>query len=94
MKHTIIKLRQEFLRHLGDYLFLLTAGILFVIALSIFKGERLLEFIMLLLFVSLYILWGIYHHIARNDLHLRIVLEYILIGFTVLYLLKILILPT
>ena len=81
-------------KYLGDYLFLLTAGILFLIAISLLRGERLMEFIMLLLFVTIYILWGVYHHIARNDLHLRIVIEYILIGFTVMFLLKVLILPT
>ena len=86
-------LKSEFKKHIADYLFLLTAGVFFIVSLSLFRGERLLEFLMVLIFVSIYILWGIYHHIIKNDLHFKIVLEYILIGFTVLFLLKILILP-
>ncbi len=93
MNHFILKLKKEIRKHLGDYLFLFTAGVVFCLSLSLFKGERLLEFILLLIFVTLYILWGIYHHAIRNDLHFKIVLEYILIGFTILFLLKILILP-
>lgn len=86
-------MKKEILKHLGDYLFLITAGIAFLTALSVLKGQKILEFIVLLIFVSIYILWGIYHHIIRNDIHLKIVLEYIFIGFTALFLLKILILP-
>ena len=76
-----------------DYLLLITAGILFLISLNIFKGERLLEFIILFIFISFYILWGIYHHIIDDSLHLKVVVEYMLIAFTVMFLLKIIILP-
>lgn len=27
-----------------------------------------------------YVLWGIIHHVMEDDLHLRIVIEYVLIG--------------
>lgn len=80
-------------KHGFDYLLLSTGGIFFLIAINVFRGERLLEFIVLLCFVSLYIIWGVYHHIIEDTLHLKIVIEYILVGFTILFLLKMIILP-
>jgi len=86
-------LKKEIQRHPFDYLLFITVGVFFILALSIFKGERLIEFVVLLSFVSFYIIWGIYHHVIQNSLHLKVVLEYVLIGFTILFLLKIFILP-
>lgn len=93
MKHFIKHLERELKKHLFDYLLLFTSGIFFLIALNVFKGERLMQFIILFAFTSLYILWGIYHHIIDDTLHLKTVIEYILIGFTVIFLLKVIILP-
>ena len=93
MKHIIIHLKKELYNSLFDYLLLITAGVIFLISLNLFKGERLLEFIILFIFTSFYILWGIYHHIIEDSLHLKIVVEYILIAFTIMFLLKIIILP-
>jgi len=93
MKHLIVHLKKELSKSMFDYLLLITAGIIFLISLNIFKGERLLEFIILFIFTSFYILWGIYHHIIEDSLHLKIVVEYILIAFTIMFLLKIIILP-
>ncbi|PIZ64793.1 hypothetical protein COY14_04000 [Candidatus Roizmanbacteria bacterium CG_4_10_14_0_2_um_filter_36_9] len=86
-------LKKELQRHPFDYLLFITVGVFFIMALSIFKGERLIEFVILLSFVSFYIIWGIYHHVIQNSIHLKVVLEYLLIGFTILFLLKIFILP-
>ncbi len=94
MTHHLVRyLKQDFTAHLFDYLLLITAGVFFLISVNIFKGERLLEFILLLAFTTFYIIWGIYHHIVEDDLHLKVVIEYILIGFTIMFLLKALILP-
>jgi len=93
MKHFLKHLFKEIKNNLFDYLLLITAGVFFIAALNIFKGEKLMEFIILLVFVSFYIVWGIYHHIVESGLHLKIVLEYILIGFTFIFLLKLIILP-
>jgi len=93
MKHIVIYLKKEVKKNLLDYLFLFTAGVFFVVSLNMFKGERMLEFVVLLGFASFYIVWGIYHHILEDTLHLKTVIEYILIAFTVVFLLKILILP-
>ena len=93
MKDLAQFVHREFKTHTFDYLLFTTAGIFFLISLNIFKGERLIEFVILLAFTSFYIIWGIYHHIIENTLHFKIVLEYILIGFPILFLLKLLILP-
>jgi len=86
-------LKKEFKNNLLDYLLLITVGVFFIMAINFFKGERLIEFIFLLLFASFYIIWGIYHHILEDSLHLKIVVEYILIAFTLIFLLKIIIFP-
>lgn len=93
MNHFLNYLKKETKKHLFDYLLLVTAGVFFLLSINLFQGERFLEFIILLAFVSFYILWGVYHHVVSQDVHLRIVLEYILIGFTMVFLLKMLILP-
>lgn len=85
--------KKELRAHLFDYLLLVTAGIFFLIILNSVRGERFLEFFVVLLYVSFYIVWGVYHHLFEDSLHLKNVVEYILIGFTILFLLKILILP-
>ncbi len=77
--------------HLFDYLLFFTAGIIFLIALNFFKGEKLIEFILFLIFISFYIIHGIYHHAIKDQLKLKIVIEYILLGFLVLFLIKLLI---
>jgi hypothetical protein len=84
---------KELQKHVFDYLLLFTAGLFFLVSLSVFKGERLIEFIILFAFTSLYIIWGIYHHIIEDTLHLKTVIEYILIGFTIMFLMKIIIFP-
>ncbi|MCL4364326.1 hypothetical protein M1328_03745 [Patescibacteria group bacterium] len=93
MEHLIVHLKKELKRHFFDYSLLITAGIFFLVAINAFRGERFLEFTILLAFASFYIIWGVYHHLIDNSLHLRNVLEYILIGFTILFLLKIIIIP-
>jgi len=93
MKHLVHHIQKEIRKHSFDYLLFITAGVFFILALNLFRGERLIEFIVLLSFVSFYIIWGIYHHVIEDTLHLKIVLEYVLIGFTILFLIKLLILP-
>lgn len=87
------EIKKEFKKNLFDYLLFLTACIVFIIALTIFQGERTIEFAIVAAFIAFYISWGIYHHIIDNTLRLKVILEYVLIGFTTLFLLKILIIP-
>lgn len=89
IKHAYREIKKNFY----DYLLLVTAGVFFICGISIFQGERLAEFTFLLFFVFFYIIWGIYHHSHQTGLHLKIVIEYILIGFLFTFLLKLVILP-
>jgi hypothetical protein len=89
MKHLVFAIKKELKNNFLDYLILITFGVFFLILTNLFKGERFMEFILLLTFVGFYILWGTYHHLTKNSFRLKIVVEYILIGFLVLFLLKI-----
>lgn len=93
MKKTIHHIKKEVKNYYFDYLLLTTAGIFFLVAINYFRGEKFLEFIILFLFASFYIIWGVYHHAIENSLYLKNVVEYILIAFTILFLLKIIIFP-
>ncbi|MBI3366241.1 hypothetical protein HY041_01260 [Candidatus Roizmanbacteria bacterium] len=93
MKYLITYVKKEIKKNLLDYLVLLTAGVFFIISINLFRGERIFEFIVLLGFASFYTIWGLYHHIIEDTLHLKTVVEYILIAFTIVFFLKILILP-
>jgi len=86
-------LKKELKNNFFDYLLLITAGIFFLILLNIFRGQRVIEFIVLVSFAFFYIIWGVYHHIINETLHLKTVIEYILIAFIIIFLLKIIILP-
>lgn len=67
-----------------DYLVLASFSVFFLMFLKMFQGEKLVSFLVLLTFVSFYILWGIVHHMREKTLHLKNVIEYILIGFAIL----------
>lgn len=87
-RHPIIR---DLEKHAFDYLLFVTAGTLFLVTLNLFSGERLYEFLILLGFTSFYIIWGLYHHTITDTIRLKNMLEYILIGFTILFLVKLLI---
>lgn len=82
-------LKKELKSSLLDYLLLLTGSILFLVFLQLFQGQRIMSFIVIFAFVSLYILWGILHHSAEKTLNLKIVIEYVFIGLTILLLLTV-----
>lgn len=83
----------ELKRHLTDYLLLFTSGILFLMGVQIVRAEKTKLFSLLIVFTGFYIVWGLYHHARKQSLHLKTVIEYILIGFSVLFLLRIIFLP-
>lgn len=93
MKHLIIHVQKELNQHLFQYLVLLTAGLLFLTFTFAFKGYPFLQFVILCGFTSFYIIWGIYHHAKNQSIRLNIVIEYILIGFAILFLLKVIFIP-
>ncbi len=86
-------LKNEFKKKGFDYLILLTGGIFFLVAINYFKGERFLEFIIILAFSCFYIFWGFYHHAINDSIYIKNVVEYILIAFIVLFLIKLILIP-
>lgn len=90
MKHMKKALRSELGTHHIDYLVLITATIFFLLFLKFFQGERNASFIIVQSFSAFYIVWGLVHHMRDDSVHLKNVLEYILISFGVLLLMMVL----
>jgi len=89
-KHLFGTVKKDISKAPADYLILLTTSVFFLVFLRLFKGERFSSFLTLLLFVAFYILWGVYHHAQEKTVHIKNVVEYILVGFLALILLTIL----
>ena len=66
-------------------------SILYLLFLYFVREKKLFSYLLTVLYVCLYIFYGIYHHYKKKDLTLKILLEYVLIGSIVLFILKILI---
>jgi hypothetical protein len=79
-------IKSELGTHYVDYLVLITATVFFLLFLKFFQGERNASYLTVLAFSAFYIIWGMVHHIRDDSVHLKNVLEYILIGFGVLLL--------
>ena len=87
MKTLLKHIRQELWhRHLFDYLLILTASVFFVLAIRVFAGIRGIQVFMFIAFTVFYICWGIYHHILTKTLRLKVILEYMFIGFAIMFL--------
>lgn len=84
------RIKEDIGDHIFEYLLLITSAVLYLTFLSIFRAEPTKQFIVTVLFVMYYILWGIIHHTRDQSLHLKIVLEYIVIGAIALMLLRML----
>ncbi len=92
MKKFINHFKKEVKEHSLDYLFLTTGAVFFIIFLNAFSNERMLMFITIIAFSSFYIIWGIFHHSKSKTLHLKNMLEYILIAFLIIFIIKIILL--
>ncbi len=88
LKHFFTQIKLEIKKNGFDYGLLIIGSVFFLIFLRLFEGYKLYSFIVLLFFVIFYMVWGAYHHAKLKSLHMKNVVEYILIGFTVMYLLK------
>ncbi len=69
-----------------DYLALVTGTAFFFMFLSFFQGQRLASYMTVVVFSCFYAIWGIWHHAREETLHMKNVLEYILISLGVLLL--------
>lgn len=77
----------------AEYLLLITAGIFFLVLIALAKSQPVKQYGLLLTFAVFYVGWAIIHHIKDKSLHLRVILEYILIGCVGLILARLLFLP-
>ena len=93
MNHVIHSAYKEIKKHLFDYLLLCTGGVVFLLFLRLFQGYRTYSFIIICIFVGFYVFWGQYHHTKTQQVRLSHIVEYILIGFTILFLLLLFIQP-
>lgn len=75
-------------KHHAWYLVLGSIAALLLVALYYSRGNNQVQFYIVSLFVAIYVVWGILHHIIDNSLRLSVVLEYILLSATALFLLK------
>ena len=71
--------------HIFDYLLLATAAVFFVLAMKLFAGEKNVQTLLVIAFAGFYIIWGMYHHIVTKTMRIKIMLEYVIVGVTVLF---------
>lgn len=83
-------IKKELTKHMFEYLFLFTAGVFFIVLLSLLRNDSFSQFIIMLSYVVLYLVWSIIHHIKLRSLNFKIMLEYILIGATAIFIIKML----
>lgn len=82
MPHLLNLIKKEIKSHLGEYLLLLTCGVVFLLLLGFYAGEHAAMTRIMLIFCCTYIIWGISHHAVHRSLHINNVLEYVIVGFT------------
>lgn len=82
----------EIKRHIFEYLMLATLAVFFIFLLSLFKGDRPSQFAVMTFFALAYLVWGIAHHAIHRSLHVKIVIEYILIAAIGIFLLQVVLL--
>ncbi len=82
----------EIKTHIFEYLLLTTIAVFFIFLISLFKGDRLSQFIIMVFFAITYLLWGVIHHTIHRTLHVKIVIEYILIVALGIFLLQVVLL--
>lgn len=86
MKHFIQHIHNEvWHKNLFDYLLITLFAVFFLLGMRLFSGQREAQFFCIVAFTVGYIAWGVYHHILTRTLRIRILVEYILIGFAVLF---------
>ena len=75
--------------HVVDYIMLVASGVIFLLLLWVVRGQKILSLITTIIFVAFYVFWAIYHHSREEVREFKNVLEYVLIGGTILVLISI-----
>lgn len=66
------------LQHPAHYLILSSGFFVALILLFVFRFEPFTQRYIIYLVAGFYLSWGLYHHYQRGDLHLNIMLEYLI----------------
>jgi len=66
--------------HLGYYSSLIVILAFGFLLVSLSAPNRGLQILVAAITTFLYVFWGIVHHLINHDLHVKIVVEYVLIG--------------
>ena len=66
--------------HLLHYIILLTVLSLGVLSFVSAEGDKTMQLVVIGITAATYVIWGILHHLIMKDLHMKVVVEYLLIG--------------
>jgi len=75
-----IKLTEDIRFHLSHYVSLLVILNIGVGAFFFFRFNPTYQAVIVVLTSVSYVLWGVVHHLLCEDLHLKVILEYILLA--------------
>lgn len=76
----IRRIDQETRHNLIHYSVLVVMMNIIVGAFLFFRFDRIYQMIIVLVAGLAYVLWGIIHHHVNDDLHLKVVVEYVLVA--------------
>jgi len=72
---------KKFTKHLQHYLPLISILVAGLVGILVFSYDIEFQFVILLATAFGYVSWGIVHHFIHKDLHLSVILEYVVIAF-------------
>ena len=81
MIEKVRKINQETRHNLIHYSVLVVMMNIIVGAFLFFGFNRTYQMVIVLTAGIAYVLWGIIHHHVNDDLHLKVVVEYVLVAF-------------
>jgi len=71
---------KNFAQHLPHYLTLLGLLAVGAIGFIFFSYDRIFQIAVLIALAASYVIWGIVHHYLHRDLHLAVVIEYLVVA--------------
>lgn len=74
--------------YLIDYIILSVAAIVTVWLFYFFIGQPDIQYLTAKLLAVFYVLWGTVHHYHKGDFHLKVVIEYLVIAFLSLIIIR------
>ncbi len=90
MKHFILHINKDLKKHNYQFFLLFFTSLFFLSLFILLKGNPISQFFTISGFIIFYIIWGIAHHFLDKTLHFKVVVEYILLGASALFLFGIL----